>query len=242
VNYRTDGGFITPNGTWVEACPHSLVALRRHVLRVIGQRWKNIDPDRLTKFSELATEDTERYKGEMSSYNTRQENRMRAEAMKVPPAYGGAGGGPAAMGYPPQGMIPPGMDSSRGGYDQYGAAMPGYYGGMEFQGYGYGPMGYGGNGGVAGGYGMPPPPHSQAGGVDPYGPYGGMTVGGGYSNPGMMPYGGGPHDYGPPPPHPMDPQQHQSSPGVVGPPSHLPSMYGPPYGGPSPPGGSWSGQ
>lgn len=207
-------------------------------VRVIGQRWKNIDPDRLTKFSELATEDTERYKGEMTSYNARQESRMRAEAMKSPPVYAAGGGGPASMGYPPQGMMPPGMDPSRGAYDQYNAAMAGYYGGMEFQGYGYAAMGYGGPGA---GYGMPPShPQSGGGGVDPYGGYG--MMGGGYPAPGMMGYGGAsPHDYGPPP-HGMDPQQHQSSPGGGGPPQQHPGMYSSGYGGPSPPGGGWGGQ
>jgi hypothetical protein len=161
---------------------------------------------------------------------------MRAEALKPPPVYAQGGGPPAAMGYPPQGMMPPGMDPSRGAYDQYNAAMAGYYGGMDFQGYGYAAMGYGG-----GGYGMPPPPGPQAGGgMDPYGAYG--MAGGGYSSPGMMAYGGGPpHDYGPPP-HGMDPQQHQSSPGGGGPPPPHPGMYSAGYGGPSPPGGSWGGQ
>lgn len=28
--------------------------------KVIGQRWKNIDPDRLAKYSEMASEDAER--------------------------------------------------------------------------------------------------------------------------------------------------------------------------------------
>ncbi|GKY97454.1 hypothetical protein MPSEU_000703800 [Mayamaea pseudoterrestris] len=56
--------------------------------KIIGQRWKNIDPDRLQKFSELAAEDTDRYKKEMLLYNGRQEEKMRVEAMKPPaPTY-----------------------------------------------------------------------------------------------------------------------------------------------------------
>jgi hypothetical protein len=56
--------------------------------KIIGQRWKNIDPDRLQKFSELAAEDTDRYKKEMQAYNSQQEERMRAEAIKNPqPTY-----------------------------------------------------------------------------------------------------------------------------------------------------------
>lgn len=56
--------------------------------KLIGQRWKNIDPDRLSKYSEMAAEDTERYKKEMQSYNGRQEAKMRSEALK-PPAWNG---------------------------------------------------------------------------------------------------------------------------------------------------------
>ena len=178
----------------------------------------------------------------MSTYNARQESRMRAEALKPPPTYGAGG---AALGYPPQGMMPPGMDPSRGAYDQYNAAMAGYYGGMDFQGYGYSAMGYGAAAASGGGYGMPShghpgaPIHGHPGaGMDPYGGYGG------YPAAGMMAYGGAPpQDYGPPP-HGMDPQQHQSSPvggNGLQPPQH-PNVYSPSYGGPSPPGGSWGGQ
>lgn len=58
--------------------------------KLIGQRWKKIDPDRLSKYSELAAEDTERYKKEMQMYNGRQEAKMRSEALK-PPAWSGGG-------------------------------------------------------------------------------------------------------------------------------------------------------
>jgi len=55
--------------------------------KIIGQRWKNIDPDRLAKYSELASEDTERYKTEMQEYNCRQEAKMRNEALKPSISY-----------------------------------------------------------------------------------------------------------------------------------------------------------
>lgn len=44
-------------------------------------------PDRLTKYSELATEDTERYKKEMQAYNGRQEAKMRDESLKASQSY-----------------------------------------------------------------------------------------------------------------------------------------------------------
>lgn len=50
--------------------------------KLIGTRWKNIDPDRLTKFSELAAEDTERYKKEMVTFTSQQEAKARREASK----------------------------------------------------------------------------------------------------------------------------------------------------------------
>jgi hypothetical protein len=66
--------------------------------KLIGQRWKNIDPDRLSKYSELAAEDTERYKKEMQSYNGRQEAKMRSEALK-PPAWTGGKSDAASSGF-----------------------------------------------------------------------------------------------------------------------------------------------
>lgn len=124
--------------------------------KIIGQRWKNIDPDRLSKYSELASEDTERYKTEMQAYNARQESKMRAEALKPPvtfpassasgglpgdrPAYPDARDGYGAMagaGFP--GMGPSGMGP--GGPAGMGPGMGGGYG------YGYGDFsGYGGMG------------------------------------------------------------------------------------------------
>jgi hypothetical protein len=208
--------------------------------KIIGQRWKNIDPDRLSKYSEMAAEDTERYKTEMQAYNGRQEARMRQEALKPPPTYT-----PAAppQGYAPQGLMPGGADPSRGGYpDQMGqmagygspGMAPGGYGsyggGMDFN--GYGSMGYG-MGAYGGAYGMP------AGQMDPnmYGGapagYGQMGMMGGFQG-SMMGYGGAPPDYGAPPQqqqqHPMD--QHQQPPPHGG-------MYGG-YGGGPPQG--WGGQ
>ncbi|KAG7346778.1 HMG high mobility group box-containing protein [Nitzschia inconspicua] len=121
--------------------------------KIIGQRWKNIDPDRLSKFSEMAAEDTERYKTEMASYNARQESKMRNELKAPPVSYpplGAAssmdrGGPPSQQSYP--GIAP--MYGSPGGYDPSGysmgapAAMGGYGGYSDFSGYGMGMGGYG---------------------------------------------------------------------------------------------------
>jgi HMG (high mobility group) box len=214
--------------------------------KLIGQRWKNIDPDRLTRFSELASEDTERYKKEMQTYNGRQEAKMRSEALKPPPTFSSrqdmskAPDPRSQSGYP--GMEPmPGMNSA---FANTGMAPPGYpnpYGGMEYGGYGmgmgamYGPYGgYPGMGGVPMGGGghesmsqmggrMGDPMAGQYGAGAPPGMYG-MMGGGGYQG-GMMGYGGGPPqgppgDYGPPQPG-MDPQ---------GPPPGMYGGYGPPGG------------
>lgn len=119
--------------------------------KIIGQRWKNIDPNRLTKFSELAAEDTERYKKEMAEYNGRQEQKMRNEALK-PPVSSFSRADKSGM----TGM----MDPSRGGYadamSSFGAAqMGGYYGGMDFSAYSMGMGGmynpYAGYPGMGGG-------------------------------------------------------------------------------------------
>lgn len=178
--------------------------------KIIGQRWKNIDPDRLSTYSEMASEDTERYKTEMQAYNCRQEAKMRSEAMKqpvnYPPPSMGMGRGPE--GYPSHPDMgrgpPPGMYADQmGQMSPYSPAGPGSYmpyGGMEYG--GYGGMGYGGMGGY-GGYSMGPPPQGPPGMEDPSyargGSYGGMhMMGGGYQGPPpMMGYGGGPG--GPPP-------------------------------------------
>lgn len=164
--------------------------------KLIGQRWKNIDADRLTRFSELAAEDTERYKKEMADYNGRQELKMRNEALK-PSAPSFPRGASKDMG--------PGMD--RGGYSdiagfQGGGGMGGYpYGGMEFGGYGM-PMGsmYGYGYPGMGGPPMGGPPQGQGdnmGGQGGHpgarmdqGQYGGGMygmMGGGFQ--GMMGYG-----------------------------------------------------
>jgi HMG (high mobility group) box len=126
--------------------------------KLIGQRWKKIEPDRLAKYSELASEDTERYKKEMQTYNGRQEAKMRSEALKPPAAY--PGGMPqdkpvANMGYPD------GMQGMSSAFSSGAMAQQGYpYGGMEFGGYGmsmggmYNPYGgypAMGGGGMAGG-------------------------------------------------------------------------------------------
>lgn len=107
--------------------------------KLIGYRWKNIDPDRLTRFAELASEDTERYKKEMVDYNGRQEAKMRSEALK-PTVAPFAGRDMKGAADPRQGY-PDGM----GGF-QAGMAGGGYPYGMEFSGYGM-PMGMYGYGG-----------------------------------------------------------------------------------------------
>jgi hypothetical protein len=145
---------------------HSVVVLFRFVIvRIIGQRWKNIDPDRLSRFSELAAEDTERYKSEMTSYNARQESKMRNELKPPPVSYQGLG-----MGAP--------------------GPMAGYGGYSDFSGYGMGMGGYGmpesaANMSYGAAYGQPmePPPGSYGGGGYSMG---GM-MGGGYQG-GMMAY------------------------------------------------------
>lgn len=112
--------------------------------KIIGARWKNIDPDRLAKFSELASEDTERYKKEMQSYNGRQEAKMRSEALKPQPYQHAANGarrsemaGSVAQSqdprhqqaYPDMGAgysYAPGYGYDAYGYGMYGYASPGY--------------------------------------------------------------------------------------------------------------------
>eukprot|EP00980_Cylindrotheca_fusiformis_P028412 scaffold22599_cov139-Cylindrotheca_fusiformis.AAC.3 len=208
--------------------------------KIIGQRWKNIDPDRLSTYSEMASEDTERYKTEMQAYNGRQEAKMRSEAMKAPVTYApsavaggppgrGPDGYPADMSRAHPAMYPEQMGGmsafnpgSGGGYGPYGGMDYGGYGGM---GMGYGAMGgYGGYGmGAQGHMGMEDPNFARGGG------YGGMGMMGGGFQGSMMGYGGGgpPPEYSAPPQHPMDQQQQQQHPG--GPPP--PNMYGGGYGG-----------
>jgi HMG (high mobility group) box len=160
--------------------------------KLIGQRWKNIDPDRLTRFSELASEDTDRYKKEMVDYNGRQEAKMRSEALKPPAAFAGREmkGADARQGGYPDAMN--GMNSM--GF-QAGMASGGYPYGMDFSGYGM-PMGMYGYGGYPmGGQGMGGNAEAMArmngqmpDGAAQYG--GGMygMMGGGFQG-GMMGYG-----------------------------------------------------
>lgn len=119
--------------------------------KIIGQRWKNIDPDRLTRFAELATEDTERYKKEMVSYNGRQEAKMRSEALKPPvvSAFMQKNNGSEMMGAMgmPAGNVAGYADSMNSAFQASG--MGNYYGIGDLTGYGM-PM-YGGYGA----YGMP---------------------------------------------------------------------------------------
>mmetsp|Transcript_14868 Transcript_14868/g.41399 ORF Transcript_14868/g.41399 Transcript_14868/m.41399 type:complete len:332 (+) Transcript_14868:471-1466(+) len=153
--------------------------------KIIGQRWKNIDPDRLQKYSELASEDTERYKTEMQEYNGRQEAKMRSEAMKPAASFpAGSAGVPNDRGVG-IGAYP----DARGGYgDMAGVGFPGMSSG------GMGPPVPGGPAGMG--------PGAMAGGYG-YG-YGDFS---GYGNIGMNPYGAGvPMGYGSYSSPPMDPQ------------------------------------
>jgi hypothetical protein len=170
--------------------------------RLIGQRWKNIDPDRLAKYSEMASEDTERYKDEMQSYNGRQEAKMRSEALKPPVAFNsgppaGRGAeaysaaemarGGAVPGYPEQ-MANMSAFANPGVQAQMGAQGYNPYGGMDFSGYG----GMGGmNAYAMGAYGNPYAGMGAqqeaamgggggGGGMDQAAAYGRAGVGGGY--------------------------------------------------------------
>lgn len=130
--------------------------------KIIGSRWKSVDPDRLARFTELAASDTERYKKEMQSYNTRQEAKMRNEAVKPPAVYPGAPKGPPPGG-DPRAMYPPEMNPYMGGY--YGMDY-GYGGGMAM----YPPP-----------YGYPPQmggsPPQEMRGENPYAMYGQPPMG-----------------------------------------------------------------
>mmetsp|Transcript_10103 Transcript_10103/g.23703 ORF Transcript_10103/g.23703 Transcript_10103/m.23703 type:complete len:329 (-) Transcript_10103:220-1206(-) len=146
--------------------------------KIIGQRWKNIDPDRLSKYSELAAEDTERYKTEMQAYNGRQEAKMRSEALKPPVSFSG-NSAPGALSSDRGGAMP--YPDARGGYgDMTGAGFPG----MPTNGMGPSSMGPGG-----------PPSMGPGGMPNGYGyGYGDFS---GYGNMGMNPYGAGmPMGYG----------------------------------------------
>jgi HMG (high mobility group) box len=154
--------------------------------KLIGTRWKNIDPDRLAKFSELAADDTDRYKKEMVEYNGRQEAKMRSEALKPPVTFAPreAKGSDPRQAYPEamngmngfqagmSGAYPYGMDFSSG------YAMP-----MSMYGYGGYPMAGQGNGDPMARMNGQMPPDAAA-------QYGGMygMMGGGFQG-GMMGYG-----------------------------------------------------
>lgn len=167
----------------VTNCETHFFFIFKEMGKLIGQRWKNIEGDRLTRFSELATEDTERYKKEMGDYNGRQEQKMRNEALKPSaPAFSRADMGKGHM-----------MDPSRGGYPD---GMGSGFGNPAMGGYpGYG-MGFGYGMGMEGMY--PPPYGGYPGMGGPMGPDMGRMEGGQYGGPppmyGMM--GGYPMGYG----------------------------------------------
>lgn len=148
--------------------------------KLIGQRWKNIDPDRLSKYSEMAAEDTERYKKEMQSYNGRQEAKMRSEALK-PPAWNGgkvdasavrgaAAEAAARSALPPQyndSMAQSFANQAAAAAAQMGAGYANPYAGMDLGGaYAMGGMSMGGMyPGAYGGYGMGADPSAMGGGA-----------------------------------------------------------------------------
>jgi hypothetical protein len=140
--------------------------------KIIGRRWKNINPDKLSKFQELANDDTERYKQEMQAYNGRQEAKMRSEAMK--PSYRPAGADMMMMGG--KGATPGGANMA--GYDSM--SFPGGYPyGMDYSAYAamYGPYGgYPGMGGADGSGGGDPNAQYGSGGM-PYGMMPGSYMG-----------------------------------------------------------------
>lgn len=107
--------------------------------KLIGQRWKNLQPDRLTKYSELAAEDTDRYKKEMQGYNGRQEAKMRSEALKPPPSSNYQG--PPEPAKSPTSMS---RNASMPTYEMPPGANPGYGGPPPMQAYAYPGMEYGG--------------------------------------------------------------------------------------------------
>jgi HMG (high mobility group) box len=145
--------------------------------KIIGQRWKNIDPDRLAKYSELASEDAERYKKEMKSYNSRQEAKMRSEAVKPPTTY--ATPGRASSSRPDIGpsMVPPGIDPRQHAYPPEMGVQSAFGNPPMAGGYGYNmEYGYGGMAAMYAPYGAYPavagsPEHMGAygAGADPYG-------------------------------------------------------------------------
>jgi len=183
--------------------------------KLIGQRWKNIDPDRLAKYSELASEDTERYKKEMQTYNGRQEAKMRSEALKPPTTFPTSAGIPGREGPGGKPPGPPG-EPARPGYPEAMSGMNSAFGNPQAMGGGFNPyeMQYGGYGmgmgasmyGPYGGY-----PGAMGGGQEamggvpgslessPYGARGAMygqhlnMMGGGFQG-SMMGYGGGGQD------------------------------------------------
>jgi len=152
--------------------------------KLIGQRWKNIDPDRLSKYSEMAAEDTERYKKEMQSYNGRQEAKMRSEALK-PPAWNSKDAALKPPAAPGNVSAADGSKSNAPAYPGAAAAMAGGTGSafadpsaaalqMGAYGGGYGGP-YGGYGGIdlAQAYAMQPMAMQAM-----YGGYGGYGMGG----------------------------------------------------------------
>jgi hypothetical protein len=149
--------------------------------KLIGKRWKKIDPDRLSRFSALASEDSKRYKKEMDAYNDRQDAMMRTEGYpsidrKVTEegpfrsGFQDAPGGTMTSAFshtmPCQAYHPYAMEMGVQANYPYVDQQPMYH--PHYAAYGMGPLPPDASGGMQGGrYGhaVPPPP----GGM--YGPY-----------------------------------------------------------------------
>ena len=107
-----------------------------HMGKLIGSRWKTIEPECLKKCTDLATIDKRRYDKEMQDYNCRQEERMRAEALLARPLQAPHGEIPAREMGPPadsQGSFVQGNARSCYPSSEYGPELPysngyGYYG------------------------------------------------------------------------------------------------------------------
>lgn len=185
--------------------------------KLIGQRWKGIDPDRLSQYSELAAEDTERYKKEMLSYNGRQEAKMRSEALKPPAwnagkaaesSYANAVKAPPAEA-PARPALPSGYSDTMASYANQaaaaaatmGAGFANPYAGMDLGGYAAMQGMYGGYGGYGMGFsdgaqGMYAAAESAAAAQGMYAAAAGqMMMGGGagFNQAAMMGYGADPY-------------------------------------------------
>lgn len=142
--------------------------------KIIGSRWKNLPAEKLSKFTELALGDTERYKQEMVVYNKKQDDAatkaMKAQSENIALSMqNGASmaGGPLGGPYGAQGNLyasPYGVPGMPGAVPQYN--MPGTNMGFPMSAY---------------------PTPSYAGYGYPYQQYYGGATGGGYPQSAAVP-------------------------------------------------------